>query len=85
MRYTDFLKATVFLMAGEATALAAVTVAVGGCRGDTTTLIFALAWWTLAAAIGIWLGRRLETTARIGRLLAQARSTTRCPRSGRPP
>ena len=44
------------LMAAEATALAAVTVA--AAAGDTTTIIFALAWWTLAALIGIWLESR---------------------------
>jgi hypothetical protein len=79
MRYTDFLKATVFLTAGEATALGAVTVAVAAGRGDTTLLIFAIAWWTIAAAVGGWLGRRLETTASIGALLANARSTTTLP------
>jgi len=79
MRYTDFLKATVFLTAGEATALAAVTVAVAAGRGDTTLLIFSLSWWTVAAALGAWLGRRLETTASIGALLADARSSTALP------
>jgi hypothetical protein len=79
MRYTDFLKATVFLTAGEATALGAVTVAVAAGRGDTTLLIFAIAWWTIAAVAGGWLGRRLETTASIGTLLANARSTTTLP------
>ena len=77
MPYTDFLKSTVMLMAAEATALAAVTVA--AAAGDTTTIIFALAWWTLAALIGIWLGRRQETTRAIGRLLAEARSSTTLP------
>jgi hypothetical protein len=75
--YTDFLKATVMLMAAEATALAAVTIA--AAAGDTTTIIFALAWWTIAAAIGIWLGRRSQTTDAIGRLLARARSTHALP------
>jgi hypothetical protein len=75
--YTDFLKSTVMLMAAEATALAAVTVA--AAAGDTTTIIFALAWWTLAALIGIWLGRRQETTRAIGRLLAEASSSTTLP------
>jgi hypothetical protein len=75
--YTDFLKSTVMLMAAEATALAAVTVA--AAAGDTNTIIFALAWWTLAAMIGIWLGRRQETTRAIGRLLAQAQSTNTLP------
>ena len=65
------------LMAAEATALAAVTVA--AAAGDLTTIIFALAWWTLAALIGIWLGRRNETTRAIGRLLADARSTDTLP------
>ena len=79
MRYTDFLKATVFLAAAEATALAVVTVAVAAARGDTTLLIFSLAWWTVAAAIGGWMGRRLQTTESIGRLLADAPSTTTLP------
>jgi hypothetical protein len=79
VRYTDFLKATVFLAAAEATALALVTVAVAAARGDTTLLIFALAWWTVASAIGLWLGRRLETTKSIGALLADAHSTTTLP------
>ena len=79
MRYTDFLKATVFLAAAEATALALVTVAVAAARGDTTLLIFSLAWWTVASAIGGWMGRRLETTESIGALLADARSTTTLP------
>jgi hypothetical protein len=79
VRYTDFLKATVFLAAAEATALAVVTVAVAAGRGDTTLLIFSLAWWSVAAAIGAWMGRRLETTESIGRLLADAHSTTTLP------
>ena len=65
------------LMAAEATALGAVTVA--AAAGDTTTIVFALGWWTLAALIGIWLGRRNETTAAIGRLLAEAGSTNTLP------
>jgi hypothetical protein len=77
--YTDFLKSTVLLAAGEGTALAAVTVAVAAAQGDTTVLIFALAWWVVAGATGAWLGRRLQTTARIANLLASARSTTTLP------
>jgi hypothetical protein len=78
LRYTDFLKTTVLLMAGEATALAAVTVAAAAGE-DTTTIIFGVVWWTVAALIGIWLGRREETTSAIGRLLAQARATNTLP------
>jgi hypothetical protein len=77
--YTDFLKATVMLMAAEATALAAVTVAAAAARDDTATIVFAVAWWTVAALIGAWLGRRSQTTAAIGRLLARARSSHSVP------
>ena len=79
MLYTDLLKATVMLMAAQATALAAVTVVAASARGDSTTIIFGVVWWTVAALIGAWLGRRNETTAAIGRLLAQARSTNTLP------
>jgi hypothetical protein len=79
MRYTDFLKATVMLSAGEGTALAAVTIAVVAAQEETATLIFALAWWVVAGIAGTWLGRRAQTTARIGDLLAEARSTTTLP------
>jgi hypothetical protein len=76
VRYTDFLKATIFLAAGEGTALAAVTLAVCATQDKTGTLIFALAWWVIAGGLGLWLGRRLETTTRIANLLADARATS---------
>jgi len=79
VRYTDFLKSTVLLAAAEATALGAVTVAVAGAQGDTSTIVFAVAWWIVAALVGGWLGRRVETTAAIGRLLASARATNTLP------
>ena len=79
MLYTDFLKSTVLLSAAEGTALAAVTILVAATKGDTTTIIFAVAWWVVAAVIGIWLGRRDETTRAIGRLLADARTSTSLP------
>jgi hypothetical protein len=77
--YTDFLKSTVLLAAAEGTALAVVTILVAATQGDTATIIFAVAWWVVAAAIGIWLGRRDETTRAIGRLLADARTSTTLP------
>ena len=79
MRYTDFLKSTVLLAAAEGTALAAVTVAVAGAQGETATIVFAVTWWVVAAAIGGWLGRRTETTTAIGRLLAGARMSNTLP------
>jgi hypothetical protein len=79
LRYTDFLKSTVLLTAAEATALAVVTIAVAGAQGDTTTIVFAVAWWVVAALIGAWLGRRPQTTTAIGRLLAEAHATNTLP------
>ena len=45
MRFTDFLKTTVLLTAGEATALGAVTVVSAASKGDIVTLVFSLAYW----------------------------------------
>jgi hypothetical protein len=77
--YTDFLKSTVLLAAAEGPALAAVTIAVAASQGDTTTILFAVSWWVIAVAIGVWLGRRAETTKAIGRLLASARTSNTLP------
>jgi hypothetical protein len=77
--FTDFLKATVFLTAGEATALGAVTVVAAGAKEDAATVIFSLAWWAVAAIIGGWLGRGARPTAGIKSLLASARTSMALP------
>jgi hypothetical protein len=79
LRFTDFLKTTVLLTAGEATALGAVTVAAAGAREDAVTLIFSLAWWAVAGIAGTWLGRTVRPTTRIGSLLASARTSAALP------
>ena len=79
MRFRDFLRVSVLLYGGAATALAVVSV-VGATRADTNTLVYVAAvWWCVAILIGLWLGRRPETTEGIGRLLANARSTNSLP------
>jgi hypothetical protein len=79
MRFTDFLRTSVLLFAGAATALAAVAIA-GAQSDDNTTLLYvAVAWWVIAAVIGLWLGRRPETSQGIGRLLADARHSPSLP------
>jgi hypothetical protein len=79
MRFRDFLRNAVLLYGGAATALAAIT-AVGAGRTDDSTLVFvALAWWLLAAASGLWVGRGATTTPGIARLLANARRATALP------
>ena len=79
VRFTDFLKATVLLTAGEATALGAVTVIAAGTKGDTTTLIFSLAWWLVAAAVGGWIGRTPRPSERVANLLSAARTSSALP------
>jgi hypothetical protein len=79
VRFVDFLKATVLLSAGSATALAAVTVLAAGTDANTVLIVFVLGWWLVAALTGAFLGRRAETNPPIARLLAGARSTTTLP------
>ena len=79
MRFADFLRTTVLASAGAATVLAALTVA--GAAGDNNDEIvpFSAGWWVAAGLIGIWLGRRAETSPPIASLLASARTQTTLP------
>jgi hypothetical protein len=79
VRFVDFLRASVLLFAAAATTLAVVSVA-GSANADTNTpVVFALAWWTVAAVAGLWLGRRMAPTPGIERLLASAKATNTLP------
>ena len=75
----EFLRTAVLLFGGAATALAVVAIAGATRDDDTVALAVGVGWWTLAAAAGLWLGRRMEPTPGIGRLLAAARSTNLLP------
>ena len=79
MRFTDFLRTAVLLFGGAATALAVVSIAGAGSRDEPGLVYLAVGWWGAAALIGLWLGRRLEVTTGIGRLLAGARAATSMP------
>jgi hypothetical protein len=79
MRFTDFLKATVLISAGAASALAAVTVAGASGDGNATVVFVGVGWWIVAAGIGAWLGRRAQTTPPIARVLASARTSPALP------
>ena len=79
MRFVDFLKSTVLMSAGAATALAAVTVAGASSDGNSRLLAGCAGWWLVAAVVGAFLGRRAQTTPPIARLLAAARSTPTLP------
>ena len=61
MRFTEFLRTSVLLFAGAATALAAVAIAAAASKDDTILLFVSLSWWIIAAAAGLWLGRRPQS------------------------
>jgi hypothetical protein len=79
VRFVDFLKTTVLLSAGAATALAAVTVLASADDAEGQLALLAAGWWVLAALVGALLGRRADTSPPIARLLAAARATTALP------
>jgi len=80
MRFGDFLRVAVLLFGGAGTALAIVAIAgASGEQDSALPIAIAVGWWVLAAAAGLWLGRRNAPTAQIGRLLAGARATNQLP------
>jgi hypothetical protein len=79
VRFVEFLKTTVLLSAGAATALAAITVISAGSGDRRSLLVISVGWWVLAAVVGLRLGRRAETTPPIARLLARAKVRTMMP------
>jgi len=79
VRFVDFLKTTVLLSAGAATALAAVAVLAASEHSEERLLPFAAGWWVIAALLGLRLGRRAETNPPIARLLSSAEASTTLP------
>jgi hypothetical protein len=79
MPYTDLLRVTVLLTGAEATALAAITAIAANREADTITLIVAAAWWLLALAIGLYLGRPARAADALRNTLASARTATSLP------
>jgi hypothetical protein len=77
--YTDLLRLTVLLSGGVATALGGVTVVSAHQHDDTVTLIVAGAWWAVAVAIGLAIGRRKRAADGVSRVLAGARTATSLP------
>jgi hypothetical protein len=79
VRFVDFLKATVVLSVGTASALGAIAVLGAGGNSETVLVLALVGWWVIAAAIGLRLGRRADTSPPIARLLAGAKATTALP------
>jgi hypothetical protein len=79
VRFADFLRTTVLISAAAASALAAITLAGAVARGDDLVVPIAAAWWAASGIIGLWLGRRAETSPPIASLLASARTQASLP------
>jgi len=79
VRFVDFLRTTVLLSAGVATALATVTVLASAGSSDKSLILIAVGWWVIAVAIGLRLGRRAQANPPIARLLASAKSSMSLP------
>jgi hypothetical protein len=79
MPYTDLLRASVFITAAEATALGAITALAANRDGDTLVALVAAAWWLVALAIGIYLGRPHRAAEDVRDALARARTATSLP------
>ena len=79
MRFVEFLRTSILLFAGGATALAIAAI-VGASGGDDPFLLaVSVSWWIVAALVGLWLGRRPETSDGIRRLMTNARSSPSLP------
>lgn len=79
MRFAEFLRTTVLLSAAAASLLAAITL-VGAVNGSDSLLVpVAAGWWVMSCAIGLWLGRRAQTSSPIASLLASAKTRTSLP------
>jgi hypothetical protein len=79
VRFVDFLRTTVLLSAGAATALAAVTVLAAASEGDAVVVPVAVGWWLVAAIVGARIGHRSQTSPPIARLLSSAKASTTLP------
>src|SRR5271155_5437713 len=79
MSFADFIKTTVVLCAGAATALAAVTVLSAAAKHDPSVATLPFAWWAISSLLGFYLGGRGRSLPAIARLLASAKAISNVP------
>jgi hypothetical protein len=79
MPYTDLLRVSVFLTAGEATVLAAISAISVGGEPAASTLAIAAGWWLTATVAGFWLGRPARAADGVRDALVQAKTATSLP------
>jgi hypothetical protein len=79
LRFYEFLRTTVLMSAGSATALALVTLAGVAGGGHALLVAVAVGWWLLGGWVGLWVSRAPGTSQAIGSLLAAARAQRSLP------
>ena len=79
MPYTDLLRVSVFLTAGEATVLGAIAAISLGPDPHPLSVAFAAGWWVVAFLIGLYLGRPSNAADGVRDALARARTATSLP------
>jgi hypothetical protein len=79
VRFVDFLRTTVLLSAGAATALGVVTVLAAAADSNHLLVEVSVGWWVVASVVGLRLGGRAATSPPIARLLASAQSSSSLP------
>ena len=79
MQFNDLLRISVLLVAGVATALAAIGVIIANRDVDELALEVAGVWWVVAAIAGTWFGRPTQTAGAMSRVLAGSRMATSLP------
>jgi hypothetical protein len=79
VRFVDFLRTTVLLSAGAATALGVIAVLAAAADSNQLLVEVCVGWWVVASVIGLRMGRRAATSPPIARLLANAKSSTALP------
>jgi hypothetical protein len=77
--YTDLLRLSVFLTAGEATALGAIAAIAAAPEANRTTFVVAAAWWLASLLIGLYLGRPQRAADSVRDALVEARTATSLP------
>jgi hypothetical protein len=77
--YTDLLRLSVFLTAGEATALGAIAAIAAGPEATQATVLVAATWWLAALLIGLYLGRPQRAVDGLRNALAEAKTATSLP------
>jgi hypothetical protein len=77
--YTDLLRVSVFLTAGEATALGTIAAISAGRDATAGVLLLTAAWWLAALAIGLFLGRPARAADGVRDALARAKTATSLP------